>query len=161
MWLDWSCRPLVLLSSLAISSPLTHHLFPKNQTEPHHNGDVERRLQASTNGNSTGDTEDIWQTACSYQVSISETAAWDRQQKDWLTKSTIIHYAVNGVATLNIGGDHTVTIKMLSTTTQILSSFCSFLLGPLSVRYYTWSLIGVDKDKTFDQTNLKGLESVL
>lgn len=50
------CRPLPLS---ATSSFITHHLFPQLQTEFYHNGDVKIRLQASTNGNSTGDTETL------------------------------------------------------------------------------------------------------
>lgn len=47
------CRHLLPVSS----SSFTHHSFPQRPNEFHRNGAVERRLQASTNGNSTGDTE--------------------------------------------------------------------------------------------------------
>lgn len=71
---------LVALSSSATSSFITHHSFPQLQTEFYHNGDVERRLQASTNGNSTV-TEKLWQAACFYKASINERLELKTQMK--------------------------------------------------------------------------------
>lgn len=51
------CGLGLVVISPAASTSFTHHMFPRCRSELHGNGDVDRRLQASTNGNSTGDRE--------------------------------------------------------------------------------------------------------
>lgn len=61
---------IVVISPPAALSSFTRHLFPQHQTEFHRNGDVDRRLQASTNGNSTGDRECLADSAFTRLVSM-------------------------------------------------------------------------------------------